>query len=175
LAGLLAAAPASAQQPEVQVDPDSPAGSEYAIPLEQARRQAAPDNEKPQKRGGDSGQLFGAGIEKAPPEAPPTPPPEPSPAPEEAPAPTVQSEAPEPKPDRPKKERSKEKQRDSSPASAATNADRRESSTPQKTAAAVDTASDDGSTGLTMGGIALGVLGVGLLTGFGLRRLFRSA
>jgi hypothetical protein len=58
----MAAPPAAAQEGGVFVDPDSPAGKEYAIPLEEARRQAAGG-------GGDgpsSGQpLFGEGIERA--------------------------------------------------------------------------------------------------------------
>jgi hypothetical protein len=54
-------------QPGVFVDPDTPAGTEYKIPLEEARRQGAGDA---QRRGGDgrtgpSGQpLFGVGIER---------------------------------------------------------------------------------------------------------------
>jgi hypothetical protein len=62
---------ASAQEP-VQVDPDSPAGVEYKLPLEQARRDSAPDpgdgGGRP-RSGGGSGRgagspapLFGAGI-----------------------------------------------------------------------------------------------------------------
>jgi hypothetical protein len=62
---------ASAQEP-VQVDPDSPAGVEYKLPLEQARRDGAPDpgdgGGRPRSGGGSGGgagspaPLFGAGI-----------------------------------------------------------------------------------------------------------------
>jgi hypothetical protein len=59
---LILAAPAVAQVDGVFVDPDSPAGKEYAIPLEEARRHGA--------GGGAPGAgqpLFGAGIERAAP------------------------------------------------------------------------------------------------------------
>jgi len=57
---------ATAQEP-VQVDPDSPAGVEYQLPLEQARRDAAPGGGggRRTRSGGGSGApvpLFGAGI-----------------------------------------------------------------------------------------------------------------
>jgi hypothetical protein len=66
LAALLLAAtgtpPAGAQESGVFVDPDSPAGKEYAIPLEEARRQAAGGS----RANPGSGQpLFGEGIERA--------------------------------------------------------------------------------------------------------------
>jgi hypothetical protein len=57
---------AQAQGPGVFVDPDSPAGTEYAIPLEEARRHGAPDA-APRPGGGDAGPpLFGEGITRAP-------------------------------------------------------------------------------------------------------------
>jgi hypothetical protein len=56
---------AQAQGRGVFVDPESPAGKEYAIPLEEARRQAAPDAAS-RPGGGDAGSpLFGQGIERA--------------------------------------------------------------------------------------------------------------
>jgi hypothetical protein len=58
---LLTAAPAGAQ---VVVDPDSPSGKEYAIPLESARRQAAPAP-KPKAevvQGARTSPLFGEGV-----------------------------------------------------------------------------------------------------------------
>jgi hypothetical protein len=48
---------ASAQEP-VQVDPDSPAGVEYKLPLEQARRDGAPDP-------GDGGAGLGPAGDQA--------------------------------------------------------------------------------------------------------------
>jgi hypothetical protein len=53
----------------VFVDPDSPAGTEYRIPLEEARRHGAGDEQRRTGEGvtGTSGQpLFGEGIERAP-------------------------------------------------------------------------------------------------------------
>ena len=74
---LVAPSAAAAQEP-VQVDPDSPAGVEYKLPLDQARRDAAPDaggggrgggprsggGGGPRSGGGsgDPAPLFGAGI-----------------------------------------------------------------------------------------------------------------
>jgi hypothetical protein len=67
---LVAPSAAAAQEP-VQVDPDSPAGVEYKLPLEQARRDAAPGADGggvgPRSGGGSGGPapLFGAGISAA--------------------------------------------------------------------------------------------------------------
>jgi len=64
LASLALLAPATAQaQQGVHVDPSSPAGKEYAIPLDQARRQAGGAH----SAGGASGRptLFGAGVTPA--------------------------------------------------------------------------------------------------------------
>jgi hypothetical protein len=67
LIGLLALpATAQAQGRGVFVDPESPAGKEYAIPLEEARRQAAPDAESRAGGGDAASPLFGAGITRAP-------------------------------------------------------------------------------------------------------------
>lgn len=53
----------AAAQDDVFVDPDSPTGKEYAIPLEEARRNAGasgpPDRIRPGER---SAELFGAGV-----------------------------------------------------------------------------------------------------------------
>jgi hypothetical protein len=57
---------AQAQGPGVFVDPDSPAGTEYAIPLEEARRNGAPDAEPRRGGGGADPPLFGEGITRAP-------------------------------------------------------------------------------------------------------------
>lgn len=74
--GLLALAPtAAAQEDGVKIDPTSPAGKEYDIPLESARRGA-----DPARSGGDSvvqgsrsAVPFGAGIESEEPTAAPPP------------------------------------------------------------------------------------------------------
>jgi hypothetical protein len=57
---MMAAGEASAQSDGVFVDPDTPAGKEYALPLDKARHDVAPSS------GSESGdtELFGAGISK---------------------------------------------------------------------------------------------------------------
>jgi hypothetical protein len=67
LTGLTLAAPAGASaQDGVFVDPDSPSGKEYAIPLESARRQADPaaggGRIAPGRR--DESPLFGEGVDE---------------------------------------------------------------------------------------------------------------
>jgi hypothetical protein len=65
IASLALPVAAQAQQPGVFVDPDSPAGTEYRIPLEDARRHGAPDA-GPRRGGGQADPpLFGAGITRA--------------------------------------------------------------------------------------------------------------
>jgi hypothetical protein len=66
-AGALAAAPGAAagQEPGVVVDPGSPAGKEYAIPVDRARRDAGVDRAPHASTGGSAEakpELFGAGI-----------------------------------------------------------------------------------------------------------------
>ncbi len=67
----LLAPSAAAAQEGVQVDPDSPAGVEYKLPLEQARRDGAPGADGggvgPRSGGGSGGPAprFGAGITRA--------------------------------------------------------------------------------------------------------------
>ena len=62
LAMLLLAIPAGAQE-DVMVDPDSPTGSEYDIPLERARRDAATDqSQAAQSYRSRTAPLFGEGI-----------------------------------------------------------------------------------------------------------------
>jgi hypothetical protein len=56
---------AAAQEDGVFFDPDSPAGKEYAIPLEQARRDAAAGGSTGRGSEGGGQSLFGAGIEPA--------------------------------------------------------------------------------------------------------------
>jgi hypothetical protein len=61
--------PALAQDPDVIVDPGSPSGKEYAIPLEQARDDALGSGATDRKRragketGADRAPLFGVGID----------------------------------------------------------------------------------------------------------------
>jgi hypothetical protein len=54
------AAPAQAQEPGVTIDPNSPAGAEYALPLDDARDTGAGG---PRSSGQDS-PTFGVGIER---------------------------------------------------------------------------------------------------------------
>jgi hypothetical protein len=58
---------AAAQEEGVFFDPDTPAGKEYAIPLEQARRDAGGGGQaRRENEAGPRGQpLFGVGIERA--------------------------------------------------------------------------------------------------------------
>jgi hypothetical protein len=65
LLSLIWLAPAAVAQEEgVFVDPDSPTGKEYAIPLDSARRQADPSDGSAGAAPG-SAPLFGAGIVRA--------------------------------------------------------------------------------------------------------------
>jgi hypothetical protein len=54
--------PAVAQEDGVFVDPDSPTGKEYAIPLESVRRQADPSTEQSGSDATGTAPLFGTGI-----------------------------------------------------------------------------------------------------------------
>lgn len=67
LFGLAVMAPvASAQDDEVIVDPDSPSGKEYELPIDRAREQAAASTPKPASAAGArSAPLFGEGVEPA--------------------------------------------------------------------------------------------------------------
>jgi hypothetical protein len=56
---------AAAQDKGVFVDPDSPAGKEYAIPLDQARRDAGAGGNTGRDSGTGGQPLFGVGIERA--------------------------------------------------------------------------------------------------------------
>jgi hypothetical protein len=66
LLALILAPAAWAQEPDpgVSIDPDSPSGREYDIPLESARRGAEPGRDRgaPVTQGRRSAPLFGAGI-----------------------------------------------------------------------------------------------------------------
>src|SRR4051812_12712791 len=60
----LGAGVVSAQEPGVVVDPESPSGKEYAIPLERARGEADPRGPKSSAGASAAGAstLFGAGV-----------------------------------------------------------------------------------------------------------------
>ena len=65
---LFLAASAAAQEPGVSVDPNSPAGVEYDVPLAKARREAAGRSDGPGPEGArspGSQPLFGVGIVEA--------------------------------------------------------------------------------------------------------------
>jgi len=70
LVAAVATPSANAQQDEVFVDPESPAGTEYAVPLDQARREAtgasAGGEAGTPSQGGEAQPLFGVGIQREP-------------------------------------------------------------------------------------------------------------
>ncbi len=77
LCGLAVTAPvAAAQDDQVFVDPDSPSGREYELPIDRARERAAPKTQKQRRSPGTrDAPLFGAGVEAddagtTPPQAP---------------------------------------------------------------------------------------------------------
>ena len=131
-----------AQERGVIIDPDSPAGTEYAIPLEQARRDAAGPNALPRPDGaGES--LFGAGI-----------------------TPSRQARPADAGGEARRSRQSAEERRDQTPKGGA------ESRTdPSASTAAIAAASADGGSGtLLTAGIAAAVLAVGLAAGLAFRR-----
>jgi hypothetical protein len=155
LLGLTLAPFASAQERGVFVDPDSPAGKEYAIPLEQARGEAAGDSSGREGGGvanGSSAQpLFGVGIER----------PDGGARGQDAGAAET---------DRSGGANQRREGQDggsgTSPGKVAPNA---------RSTAAIEAAASGGSDALLTAGIAGAVLGAGLLAGFGLRRLLRDS
>jgi hypothetical protein len=174
LAALLALpAAAAAQRGGVFVDPESPAGKEYAIPLEEARRQGAgggdPTTEGRGGGGARGAPLFGEGIEPAPS----------APGSRDSsadgrdgesgsagggPAPNERGLAPN--------------GGGEAGAGSGKARERRVSETDEgardRDAVAVEAGTGGESETLVTAGIAAGVLGVGLLVGFGLRRLLRT-
>jgi hypothetical protein len=140
----VAAPPVAAQQDGVFVDPDSPAGKEYAVPIDQARGEAA--------GGGEAAPgeepLFGEGIE---------PPSGDSANPQN-------SEGTGKRDGGSREEGGDPRQGDGS----------RRSADLGQSSVAIEAAAADGSNGLLSAGIAATVLAVGLLGGLGLRRLLRS-
>jgi hypothetical protein len=165
LTASLALPPAAFAQPKVFLDPDSPAGQEYAIPLEEARRQVAGGESYGSNGGGTSRgrePLFGVGMGRVDGS---------SDSRRNSPGHGVDTE--------------RAGVRDSGPRDRGDGADRRngddvESFGPEtrapdaRTSAAIEAAASDGSSVLPTAGIAGGVLVVGLLSGFGLQRLLRS-
>jgi hypothetical protein len=63
-ASMVVAVPSGAKEQGIFVEPDSPSGKEYAVPLESARRAADPtgDPSAPVRPGESSAPLFGRGI-----------------------------------------------------------------------------------------------------------------
>ena len=150
---LLVVAPSAvAQDDGVFVDPDSPAGKEYAVPIDQARGEAAgggngPAGEEP---------LFGQGIEPA----------GGGPGNREG----VHGA----------REKGQEASKRGEPGTdqqgdAGDGHPSQSSSDLGQSPAAIEAAAADGSNGLLTAGIAAAVLAAGLLGGFGLRRLLRSS
>jgi hypothetical protein len=157
LATLAAAslAPAAAAQEEgVSVDPDSPAGQEYAIPLEQARRDAAGGGNAGHGSKGGGESLFGAGIEPAEGGGRGSGSPDSGADVGETPA---------------TGKRSRDDIRDKAIGSSG-----REDAVDDRLRAAGLTSTRGRSDTLPTAGVAAGVLSAGLLVGFGLRRLFRT-
>jgi hypothetical protein len=148
-------APAAAAQEEgVFVDPDSPAGKEYAIPLEQARRDAAGGGKPGHGSEGGGESLFGAGIEPAE-------------------GGGWGSGSPDSGPDAGETPATGERSRDGSRHNRSGSSGREDAVDDRPRAAGLTLAAGRSDT-LPTAGVAAGVLSAGLLIGFGLRRLFRS-
>lgn len=154
LLGLTLTPSAGAQERGVFVDPESPAGKEYAIPLEQARREAAGGAGGREGGAGGSGSgaqpLFGVGIGRA----------------KGASASGGDGTAASGGADGSK--RGGDGQAGGKAPGAGDLAPSARSS------AAIEAAASEGSDTLLTAGIAAAVLGAGLLAGFGLRRLLRD-
>jgi hypothetical protein len=153
---------AAAQRGGVFVDPETPAGTEYAIPLEEARRHGA-GGEKGGANGGSGSQpLFGEGIERAP----------------RASGARGGSAAGAAGGSGGGGESGVNGAREGRPAAGtgreARVSEEQESARDRRAAVAVKAATGGGSDTLLTAGIAAGVLAIGLLVGFGLRRLLRT-
>jgi hypothetical protein len=149
---LVVAHPAAAQEDGVFVDPDSPAGKEYAIPIDQARGETAGGGNRP---AGEE-PLFGEGIEPA----------------GGGPGNEERGEGAGEK----GQGASKRGQQGSEQQGDTGDGDPSQSSSDLgQSPAAIEAAAADGSNGLLTAGIAAAVLAAGLLGGFGLRRLLRSS
>jgi hypothetical protein len=151
---LMASPSAAAQEDGVFVDPDSPAGKEYAVPIDQARGEAAGGSNRPP---GEE-PLFGEGIEPA-----------------AGGSGTKNAGGGGGDTGQQGSTRNGSKREGSRREGDATGGDAPQSSSnlPQSPAA-IEAAAAEGSDGLLSAGIAAAVLGVGMLAGFCLRRLLRS-
>jgi hypothetical protein len=145
---------AQAQEPGVFVDPDSPAGTEYEIPLEAARRDGAPDAERRGGGGQAAPPLFGQGIRRAPNAA--------------AAGAGGSTGGGDPSEGRNGDRGAGKAAEGEALGAQETSRERRHGSI------AVEAAARGGSDALLTAGIAGTVLAVGLLVGFGLRRVLRS-
>jgi hypothetical protein len=157
---------AAAQEEGVFFDPDTPAGKEYAIPLDEARRDASGSRRAgPANEGGDQ-PLFGVGIERA----------------DEAATRggdgsagarngTADAGQRTPNGERP---RVGDRSRNGERPPASDGSEETEDVAQDVRRAAPVESTAGGSDGLVTAGIAAAVLAVGLLVGFGLRKLLRS-
>jgi hypothetical protein len=153
-------APGAAAQDEGPiVDPDTPAGKEYALPLEQERREAAPGASGQDGDGAGEQPLFGLGIDGSR-----------GARGSEGSGSTGDGTGAQGTPRHPGQGDVQERPRSGgAPARAgdlAPNAYR---------PAAIEAAASEGSDALVTAGIAAAVLAAGLLAGFGLRRLLRES
>ena len=62
VAATAAAAPGYAQEDGVTLDPSDPAAKEYALPVEQARREASGAGDAPVAQGSRTAETFGVGV-----------------------------------------------------------------------------------------------------------------
>jgi hypothetical protein len=147
---LVVAHPAAAQEDGVFVDPDSPAGKEYAIPIDQARGETAGGGNRP---AGEE-PLFGEGIEPA--------------------GDPGNEERGEGAGDKAHGASKRGQQGSEQQGDAGDGDPSQGQSDLGQSSAAIEAAAANGSDGLLTAGIAVAVLAVGLLAGLGLRRLLRS-
>jgi hypothetical protein len=156
---------AAAQEEGVFFDPDTPAGKEYAIPLDEARRDAGGGRRAgPANEGGDQ-PLFGVGIERADERATRG-----GNGSAGARNGTADASPRTPNGERPRvgdRSRNGERRPDSDGAQGEEVVQDVQRAVPVESTAG-------GPDGLVTAGIAAAVLAVGLLVGFGLRKLLRS-
>ena len=160
----LTAAPAAGAQEGVFVDPDSPAGTEYALPLDRARGEAAPDAGG-REGGGDGSEqpLFGVGIDQS------------RGSPEDQDGRSTGPGGEEPTGSQDSSNQGGQggvRRQDGSGDSSSRTGDLAPNA---YRPAAIEAAASEGSDVLLTAGIAAAVLGVGFFAGFGLRRLLRDS